>query len=469
MPLNPDGSYQLPAGSLVNNGQQSNADQHNVPLQDIATVLGETLKRDGRTAWTGVQDAGNKRLKNVGAGTARADAASLIDVQDGARTFAQLSGTNTLTGSLAPALTAHVVGAVYTLKMAGAANTGAVTLKLNDLDAGAVVWPDGTALVEDDLPADAVFRVATAAVSPSVVFHLISVTRSSSPTFRDSITVTSDEAGAGGGPTLSLFRNSASPASADFLGIINFGGRNSTPATVTYGSIYTLLLDPTAGSEDSIVGIQTKVAGSVASPAYFGAGMVVGSPTGGDMGGGTVNAVALYQNGVAQKAMELVATLTASNSASLDWTTIDQTKYAGYHIVVDGIRPATNGASLQAQFSTDGGGTWISSGTYENVLFMFAATYAGSSSGTATAPTLASDINNGSGGTSGTIEVVCGGAKAHGLSLIGMFRHTIGDGNRWARCGSISNSTASLVNAVRFYMSSGNIAAGVLRIYGIPR
>ena len=111
------------------------------------------------------------------------------------------------------------------------------------------------------------------------------------------MTLTSTDAGATENPTLALYRNSATPAASDELGVIDFQGEDSGGGTQTYAKVLGVISDPTAGSEDGRLSIETAVAGTVAERVSIGQGITVGSATGGDQGAGTVNATGLYVNG----------------------------------------------------------------------------------------------------------------------------------------------------------------------------
>lgn len=108
----------------------------------------------------------------------------------------------------------------------------------------------------------------------------------------------STDAGAGSGPFISARRTSASPAAADGIGVFNFQGNNSTPSNVNYCQLAAYLLDPTAASEDAYFDFNTMVAGTLAARLSVRQGIIVGSPTGGDKGVGTVNATAVYDDSV---------------------------------------------------------------------------------------------------------------------------------------------------------------------------
>jgi hypothetical protein len=110
------------------------------------------------------------------------------------------------------------------------------------------------------------------------------------------LTLTSTEAGAAVGPTLNLFRDSVSPFTADVAGAVTFTARNSANAVVGYGSIQSVLADVTGGSEDGRINVATVINGSSVIVAQFGPGLVVGAPTGGDKGVGTINATGVYDD-----------------------------------------------------------------------------------------------------------------------------------------------------------------------------
>src|SRR5262245_61519897 len=83
----------------------------------------------------------------------------------------------------------------------------------------------------------------------------------------------SDDPGATMSPFFDIYRNSASPASGDQMGVMRFVGRNSTPAIVVYSQIYGVIDDPTAGSEDAHISFGTASGGVVANRLHIGAGI----------------------------------------------------------------------------------------------------------------------------------------------------------------------------------------------------
>ncbi len=75
-------------------------------------------------------------------------------------------------------------------------------------------------------------------------------------------TLESTDAGATSGPIVDLYRNSASPAASDFIGQIQFNGKDAGGAKQLYGSITGQILVATAGSESSSLTLATFQSGS---------------------------------------------------------------------------------------------------------------------------------------------------------------------------------------------------------------
>jgi hypothetical protein len=78
----------------------------------------------------------------------------------------------------------------------------------------------------------------------------------------DSILITSTEDSSTAAPVLTLKRNSASPADADYLGQIKFKGENDADQEVVYAKITGKILDASDGSEDGIIEFAHKKNGS---------------------------------------------------------------------------------------------------------------------------------------------------------------------------------------------------------------
>ena len=74
--------------------------------------------------------------------------------------------------------------------------------------------------------------------------------------------LTSTDAGSAAGPEFKLYRNSASPADADYLGQIKFAGESDTGVERNYAKITGKILDASNGTEDGIIEFAHIKAGS---------------------------------------------------------------------------------------------------------------------------------------------------------------------------------------------------------------
>jgi hypothetical protein len=118
---------------------------------DLATGLTTAITKDGQTTPTANIPLGNFKITNLGAGTVASDAARLSQVQNsGVTTLIAITGTDTITGTVSPTLTAYTAGQIFSFVVA-ATNTGAVTLNINSLGAQAITRTGAVALVAGDL------------------------------------------------------------------------------------------------------------------------------------------------------------------------------------------------------------------------------------------------------------------------------------------------------------------------------
>lgn len=99
------------------------------------------------------------------------------------------------------------------------------------------------------------------------------------------------------GPTITLHRESSSPAASDDLGQIRFTGINSASATVTYASHRVEIQDTTSTAETGRHVFYTTVSGTLAERVRIGNGLYTPNATGGDRGADTINASNVYDDG----------------------------------------------------------------------------------------------------------------------------------------------------------------------------
>lgn len=164
----------------------------------------------------------------------------------------------------------------------------------------------------------------------------------------------------------------------------------------------------------------------------------------------------------------LLASKTASNSATLDFTEFNNSSYRYYEIEFEAVVPATDGASLRCFMSTNGGST------YNSAASDYAFAVAGINSNTANSSAAsyiqltAIGIGSAAGeeGVTGYFKLYHAGSASLKSRLVGQISYD-----------STSNAPASVhfnarrnatedTDAMRFAMSSGNIESGVIRLYG---
>ncbi|MDH5570586.1 MAG: hypothetical protein OEY89_02405 [Gammaproteobacteria bacterium] len=131
----------------------------NSNFSDIATALSGSLAKNGETVPTGNLPMGTYKFTGLGVGSANTDSLTLGQAQNsGFLLIGSVSGVDTITGALTPAITAYATGQSYKFISAGA-NTTAVTLNLNSVGAKDVTKNGTTALVAGDIPSGALITV----------------------------------------------------------------------------------------------------------------------------------------------------------------------------------------------------------------------------------------------------------------------------------------------------------------------
>jgi hypothetical protein len=128
-------------------------------LSDIGSALTQSIAKDGQTTLTANLPMGGFKLTNLASGTAATDSANLGQTQsDATKYLASVAGTNTITGSLNPAITAYAAGQTFRF-VAAASNTGAVTININSLGAKAITKEGATALSAGDILINALYEI----------------------------------------------------------------------------------------------------------------------------------------------------------------------------------------------------------------------------------------------------------------------------------------------------------------------
>lgn len=173
----------------------------------------------------------------------------------------------------------------------------------------------------------------------------------------------------------------------------------------------------------------------------------------------------------AQGAMVLLDSKIASSSASLDFTNFVSSRYDQYVFEVVGLVPATNAVDFYMRMSTNGGSSYDSANNYRAAIWAYATTGTVNASydpGSAIAARGTAEISNAAtGGVDATIKLFDPASTVRHKRVLADFTYMTAQVVRSNVAGSYFVTTA--VDSVRFLFSSGNIASGTIRVYGIAK
>jgi len=145
-------------GQPVVTGTTISSTVFNTLTADLATGLTTALTKDGQSTPTANIKLGAFKITNLGAATLASDAARLDQIQGGGSTFVTAAGTDTITGTTSPTLTAYATGNQFSFLVANT-NTGAVTINVDALGAKAITRTGTTALVAGDMVAGQIVEI----------------------------------------------------------------------------------------------------------------------------------------------------------------------------------------------------------------------------------------------------------------------------------------------------------------------
>lgn len=273
---------------------------------------------------------------------------------------------------------------------------------------------------------------------------------------------------------------------AGFLAVYLNGDRQiiTQDYTETSPTTFTFVNAPTTG--DIVLVDYVQVAGVSGTIGATGAAGVAGSQgipgntifgeDGIDGNDGFPGPAGSGSSGGSSGALVLLEQHTASSSASLDFTTAITSLYDEYLIELVNLVPATNAVNLLCRMSVDGGATYDTGNNYQW------ASWRASKSGSAAAGATATSSIGIDGSASQSNTASLGGI----CSIIHLFQPLNTSFHKRLRIETAANDgtsspdivimvsgaytvTASAVNAIRFLMSSGNIASGTIRMYGLAK
>lgn len=175
-------------------------------------------------------------------------------------------------------------------------------------------------------------------------------------------------------------------------------------------------------------------------------------------------------SGAAGASYVLLATVTASNVASVAFTSGITSTYDNYDLRCSSVVPVNNAVTLGIQISENAGGTWLTT-PYQwsaNATSVGATNLPSGATG-ASAVILATVDNTANEGYSGTITV----ANPSSTTSYKPFRAL----STWVSSGSFLSGYSGgwfsgdlgAINGIRFIFATGNISSGFFALYGVRR
>ena len=159
MSYNGSGVFQInTTGQPVVAGTVISSTAFNALTSDLATGLSTAITKDGQTTPTANIPMAGFKITGLGAATVGTDAVQYGQIQSNTDKLVTVSGTDTLTGSVTPALTAYAAGNLFSFVVANT-NTGAVTINIDGNGAKSITRTGSTALVAGDMVAGQVVLI----------------------------------------------------------------------------------------------------------------------------------------------------------------------------------------------------------------------------------------------------------------------------------------------------------------------
>jgi hypothetical protein len=159
MSYNGSGTFQInTAGQPVVAGTVISSTAFNSLTSDLANGLTTAITKDGQTTVTANIPLAGYKITGLGAATVGTDAVRYSQIQSGTDKLITVTGTDTLTGSMTPVLTAYAAGNQFSF-VAANTNTGAVTINIDGVGVKSITKNGTTALVAGNIVANSVVLI----------------------------------------------------------------------------------------------------------------------------------------------------------------------------------------------------------------------------------------------------------------------------------------------------------------------
>lgn len=521
------------------------ASRMDTEMDGFATGLSNCITKDGQTTVTANIPMNSHKFTGLAVGSARTDSIALSQVQDGTYTYMGTTGgsADAYTLSPSPSITAYVAPMRFVCKIAATNTTTTPYLQISGIGtpaSDAVIKKlasdkSEVAVVAGDMVANGLYEfqrnsgntawillnpenpISTGVVESDLINNLSISTSVSSNALTIALKTKAGNDPSTSEPVQISFRSSTATSgvyttrlatTATSL-VISSGSTLGTVSAVA-AILYVYALDNSGTVELAVSSYLFQDNSIQSSTAEGGAGAAdaanvlysttarsnvpvrligmidITETTAGTWASNatTVTSSPLSAVITATSGRYFIESKTASSSSSVAFTNLNS-NYSRYEIEFQYIIPATNGAGLIAQFSTNNGSSYINS-SYLSAMLQGSTSDApaGQTNNTTRFTLVAFDGDANKGLSNASTAGLCGTLKIFNPSSTAAHKQ-VSWSTRYVNNSAFSyeyytegggryTGATSAVNAIRFKMSTanadtdnGNIASGVFKLYGI--
>lgn len=416
------------------------ADYHDTHDQDIATGINACLAKNGENNMTGPLNMGSQKIQSLAAGSSASDGVRHDQVY-------LLNGGNTPSADLS-------FNSLYHLTNLAAGSAAADSVRYDQ-----VALLDGSNTMTGNLPMGTTKLTGLGAgttAGDSVRYEQVLLLAGG--TMSGNIAMGSNK-------LTGLAAGSTAGDSVRYEQVLLLsGGTMSGNIAMGTNKLTGLAAGSTNGDSVRYEQVLLLSGGTMAGNIAMGSNKLTG------LAAGTTNGDSVRYEQISDlvNGWKLLGTATASTSSEITFTSLIDTTYDMYMVTWDRVIPASAGAYLYCQISETNGSSWLNSGTAYKVGAINAQANTAQNQIDITGNTLTTGAGR---GTQGSITFY----NVHGTGTYPGWRLSCNYWNasiqpwNYEQHGIFNDGGGTDVDAVRLYMSTGNISSGNFAIYGLAK